>query len=64
VAPASASDAVTVVTAVVFSATLTAAVAPPPFELIAGVLSLTLVTVTAISWTSVLVPSDTCTCTS
>jgi hypothetical protein len=55
---------VTVVTAVVFSATLTAAVAPPPFEVMTGVLSLTPVTVTAMSWVSVLVPSDTCTCTS
>jgi hypothetical protein len=55
---------VTVVTAVLFSATLTAAVAPPPFDVIAGALSLTLVTVTAMSWMSVLVPSETCTCTS
>ena len=35
-APASGSVAVTVVTAVLFSATLTAAVAPAPFEVIDG----------------------------
>ena len=64
VAPASASVATTVVTDVPFSATLTAAVAAPPFEVMIGVLSLTLVTVTAIVWVSALVPSDTCTCTS
>jgi hypothetical protein len=52
------------VTAVEFSATLTEAVAPPPFEVMTGVLSLTLVTVTAMSWMSVFVPSDTCTWTS
>ena len=48
-----ASVAVTVVTAVVFSATLTQAVAPPPFEVMTGALSLTLVTVTAMAWVSV-----------
>ena len=42
----------------------TAAAAPPPFDVIAGALSLTLVTVTAMSWVSVLVPSETCTVTS
>ena len=42
------------VTAVAFSATLTAAVAPPPFEVMTGALSLTLVTVTAMSWVSVI----------
>ena len=63
-APASASLAVTVVTAVVFSAMLTAAVAPPPLELMTGGLSLTLLTVTAMAWLSVKVPSETCTVTS
>ena len=43
----------TVVTAVVFSATLTAAVAPPPSLVITGLLSLTAVTVTAIACVSV-----------
>ena len=51
----SGSELVTVVTAVWFSAALMAAVAPPPFEVIAGT-SLTLVTVTVIVWTSVSVP--------
>src|SRR6266566_8255670 len=46
--PASGSVAVTVVTAVVFSATEAEAVAPPPFEVIVGG-SFWLVTVTAIS---------------
>ena len=55
----SASLAVTVVTAVVFSATLTA----PP-EVMAGVLSLTAVTVTAIAWVVLRLPSLTCTVTS
>ena len=54
----------TVVTAVVFSATLTEAVAPPPFEVMTGALSLTLVTVTAMAWVSVRVPSETWTVTS
>src|SRR3954469_21828466 len=62
-APASGSVAVTVVTVAVFSATLTAAVAPPPFDVIAGG-SLTLVTVTAIACVSVVNPSDTWTMTS
>ena len=56
--------AATVVTAVVFSAMLTPAVAPPPLLVMLGVLSLTGVTVTAISWLSTLVPSLTCTVTS
>ena len=60
----SASVAVTVVTAVVFSATLTAALAPPPLLVMTGVLSLTGVTVTAIACVSVSVPSLTCTITS
>ena len=50
----------TVVTAVLFSATLTVAVAPPPFEVMTGA-SFALVTVTAIAWVSVSVPSETCT---
>ena len=60
----SASVAVTVVTAVEFSATLRAALAPPPSEVIVGVLSLTAVTVTAIDCVSVNVPSETSTITS
>ena len=60
----SASVAVTVVTAVLFSATLTAAVAPPPLLVMAGGLSLTGVTVTAMTCVSVNVPSVTCTVTS
>ena len=57
--------ATTVVTTVPFSATDTAAVAPPPFELITGAaFSTTSVTVTAIAWLSVRVPSETCTVTS
>ena len=39
-------------------------VAPPPFEVMTGALSLTLVTVTAMAWVSVRVPSETCTVTS
>ena len=42
----SASSAVTVVTAVAFSATETVAVSPPPFDVIAGVTSFTSVTFT------------------
>ncbi len=49
----SASVAVTVVTAVVFSATLTEAVAPPPLDVISGLLSLPGVTVTAMACESV-----------
>jgi len=64
VEPASASVAVTVVTAVPFSATETLAVAPAPFEVITGALSLTSVTVTAIAWVSVRAPSETLTVTS
>ena len=60
----SASLAVTVVTAVLFSATLTAAFAPPPSLVMTGVLSLTGVTVTAIVCMSVRLPSLTCTMTS
>jgi hypothetical protein len=45
-AVASASVATTVVTAVVFSATLIEADAPPPFDVMTGVASLTSVTVT------------------
>ena len=63
VAPASGSVAVTVVTAVVFSATEAAAVAPPPFDVMTGA-SLTLVTVTAIACVSIRLPSETCTITS
>jgi hypothetical protein len=55
---------VTVVTAVEFSATFAVAVAPPPFEVIAGANSFTSVTVTAIAWLSVAAPSDTWTVTS
>ena len=62
-APASGSVAVTVVTAVVFSATDTLAVAPPPLEVIAGA-SFWLVTVTAIACVSVSVPSEAWTITS
>ena len=46
------------VTAVPFSATDIEALAPPPLELMTGALSLTLVTVTAIAWVSVFVPSE------
>ena len=56
--------AVTVVTAVLFSATLRLAVAPPPLLVITGTLSFTGVTVTAIVCVSVSVPSLTCTITS
>ena len=63
-APGSASVAVTVVTVVAFSAMLIAALAPPPFDEIAGALSLRLPTVTAIAWLSVLLPSETWTTTS
>ena len=56
--------AVTVVTAVAFSATGIAAVAPPPFEVIDRAVSLTLVTVTAMACVSVRVPSETWTVTS
>ena len=60
------SVAVTVVTAVLFSATLIAAAAPPPSDVIVGavLLSATSVTVTEIAWVSVSVPSLTCTSTS
>ena len=44
------------VTARLFSATETAALAPPPFEVMAGA-SLTLPTVTAIAWVSMKLPS-------
>ena len=54
----------TVVTAVVFSAMLIAAVAPPPLEVMTGLLSLTAVTVTAMACVSVSVPSLTWTVTS
>ena len=60
----SASVAVTFVTAVEFSATLTAAVAPAPSLVMTGALSLVALTVTAIAWLSVSVPSLTCTVTS
>ena len=60
---ASGSVAVTVVTAVPFSATVSAAVGPPPLEVIAGA-SLTFVTVTEINCVSVSAPSDTSTMTS
>ena len=63
IAPASGSVAVTVVTAVVFSATEAAAVAPPPSDVMTGG-SLTLVTVTAIACVSTRLPSETCTITS
>ena len=46
----------TVVTAVPFSATVSAAVGPPPFEVIAGA-SLTFDTVTATACVTALVPS-------
>ncbi len=52
----SASLAVTVVTAVPFSATFTLAVAPPPLLVITGALSLTGVTVTAIACVSLKPP--------
>ena len=58
--PASGSAAVTVVTAVEFSATLTDALAPAPLEVITGA-SFTLVTVTLICCVSDKVPSDTLT---
>ena len=54
----------TVVTATEFSATLTEAVVPPPFEVITGANSSCGVTVTAIACVSVSVPSLTCTVTS
>ena len=63
VAPASGSLAVTVVTAVVFSAMLAVALVPPPPEVIATG-SLVLVTVTAMAWVSVSAPSETWTTTS
>ena len=59
----SASVAVTVVTAVVFSATLIDALAPAPLLVMTGALSSTGVTVTAIAWVSVSVPSLACTIT-
>ena len=59
----SGSVAATVVTAVEFSATVTVALTPPPLEVITGGSS-TSVTVTAIAWLSVLVPSETWTVTS
>ena len=66
--PASGSVAVTVVTAVLFSATSSAAVAPPQFEVIAGGwfagASFTSLTVTAIAWLSLSAPSETATVTS
>ena len=63
-APPSMSVEVTVVTAVWFSAALTAAVAPPPFDVMTGA-SLTLVTLTAIACVSLPpLPSLTCTVTS
>ena len=58
------SVATTVVTAVPFSAMAMAAVLPPPFDMITGVPSLLFVTVTAMAWVSVSVPSETCTTTS
>ncbi len=60
----STSVAVTVVTAVLFSATFRPALAPPPSLVITGATSLTSVTVTAMAWLSVSVPSETCTMTS
>ena len=50
--PASASVAVTVVTAVLPATTYTVAVSPPPLEVIIGALSLVFVTVTEISCVS------------
>ena len=62
--PPSTSVEVTVVTAVWFSATLAAAVDPPPLLVISGA-SLALVTVTAIACVSLPpLPSLTCTVTS
>ena len=56
----SASELVTVVTAVWFSATLMAAVAPPPFEVIAGAaLEEGTVSVIVMAWTSVSEPDAT-----
>ena len=60
--PASTSVAVAVVTAVVFSAIVSAAVAPPPSEVKTGA-SFALTTVTAKSCTSVKTPSETLICT-
>ena len=60
----SASLAATVVMIVEFSATLIAAVAPPPLLVITGALSLTGVTVTAMACVSLSEPSLTCTVTS
>ena len=55
----------TVVTVLVFSATLIAAVVPPPLLLITGEASLTGVTLMAMAWVSVLpAPSSACTMTS
>ena len=51
------STAVTGVTAAVFSATPTEAEVPPPLLVMAGALSLTLVTVTARAWVSAAMPS-------
>ena len=62
VSPSGSVDA-TSVTDVWFSAAFTAAVAPPPSEVIVGA-SFTFVTVTVMSWTSVRLPlSVTVTCT-
>jgi len=56
----SSSSAVTVVTDVWFSSTLTSAVAPPPSEVITGA-SFTSSTVTVMVCTSVVMPSETVT---
>ena len=58
------SVAVTVVTAIAFSTTLTLAEAPPPSLVMTGLLSLTAVTVTAMACVSVFAPSLTFTITS
>ena len=50
--------------AVLFSAPLTLAEAPPPSLVMTGLLSLTAVTVTAMACVSVFVPSETWTTTS
>ncbi len=53
--------AATVVTAVVFSATVTDVAAAPPPLVMTGVRSFTGFTVTAIAWVSLRLPSLTCT---
>ena len=54
----SGSAATTVVMAVVFSATLMAAVGPPPFDVMIGTTSFVSVMVTAMAWSSNCTPSD------